>query len=149
MKTDASIRNISVAAVKRSIRQGLVSTSTKIYEGETIPEGIDSIFNLIAFYEGELPISHTVIDAENWTLVTSRRIISCIGGIINVAEAANVKYWDWGDFKASGKTDYTQGYVKLDDDEKVEILIETREASMIIIYSIMTLVRQLRKYDSQ
>jgi len=144
MKTDTSIRNISIAAVKRSFTQPLDSKITKIYESETVPECIDDIFNPIVFYDCELPISHTVIDAANWTLVTSRRIICCIGGIIKVANAANVVKTEWGDFKGYNKTNFTKGYVKLDTGEEIDIFLETGKPSLVVIKSINTLVGQLK-----
>ena len=108
MKSDTSIKNICVAAVKRHTIKPIDFAITTLFDNELSR----NLLKQIVFSEGELPISQTFIDKSDWTLVTTRRIVSCFNG-----QVGNV----------------------------LNVHIEVEKASMIIIYSIMTLVGQLKK----
>jgi len=143
MKSDQSIRNICIAAIKRKIRKPFDFLLTDMFEKETIDEIDDDDFKLLAFFENELPIARTHVYADSWTLVTSRQIISCKDGIITACQAEKVLSWTWNDFKGYNKLPFTIGQLKLGDNQTLEIFIETGRASMVIIYAIRTLVGQL------
>ena len=93
--------------------------------------------------ENELPISQTTVNKNNWTLITTRQIITSIDGIIKTAKAGTVNSWHWNDFKGYNKTDYTMGELQLDNQQKLEIFLETGKASLVMIYAIMALVEQV------
>jgi hypothetical protein len=144
MKSDQSIRNICIASIKRKAAEPFDFLLTRVFEIETFPEICNDTFKLSDVHENELPISQTVVDKNTWTLITTRQIMSCLDGITKTTEAGKVNSWDWNDFKGYRKTTYTVGELLLDDQQKFEVFIETGKASMVAIYAIMTLVRQLK-----
>ena len=141
MKSDTSIKNICVAAVKRHTIKPIDFAITTLFDNELSR----NLLKHIVFSEGELPISQTFIDKSDWTLVTTRRIVSCFNGQVRETAANNVHSWNWGDFKGhkNGQTSISE--IKLNDGNVLNVHIEVGKASMIIIYSIMTLVGQLKK----
>lgn len=142
MKSDTSIKNICIASVRRHTVPPIDFPLTTLFEADLT----EHLLNQITFSSGELPIAQTFIDQSNWTLVTTRRIVSCFNGQVQETGAENVNSWDWGDFKGF-KTEQTSiGELRLDDGSILNFHIEVRRASMVIIYSIRTLVGQLRKW---
>src|ERR1700733_14172934 len=98
MKSDTSIRNICIASIKRHTIKPFDFLCTKIFETETFPEIYNDTFKLSDIHENERPISQTTIDKNNWTLVTTRQIISCVAGITKITGAESVLNWKWNDF---------------------------------------------------
>ncbi|HEY2580577.1 MAG TPA: hypothetical protein VGI43_02145 [Mucilaginibacter sp.] len=90
MKTDTSIRNICIASIKRKTIRPIDFSLTKFFQTETFSEIYINNFKLSDTSENELPISQTIIDKTNWTLVTTRQIISCVDGITKIAKADNI-----------------------------------------------------------
>ena len=122
---------------------------TKIFETESISDiekGISSTFN---HQDNELPIALTYVDANNWTLLTTRTIISNINGLTKQALSRWVLKWTWGDFKGYKEKPTTLGRLTLNDSSTLDILTETGKASMIMIYGIMTLTGQETSNDEQ
>jgi hypothetical protein len=142
MKSDRSIRNICLAAIKRRSSRPFDFPLTKIFESTTFDD-IEAAFEIRRVNEDELPISQTFIDENNWTLVTTAQIITCKQGIQKTIKAAEVKSWDWNDFKGYEQSPYTVGHLKDSNQLNFEIFIETGQASMVSIYAIMTLVGQV------
>lgn len=141
MKSDTSIKNICIAAVRRHTMKPIDFPITTIFDNELTGH----LLNQITFSEGEMPISQTYIDKSHWTLVTTRRIISCFNGHVQEIAANKVDSWNWGDFKGYKGGQSSIGRVCSDDGSILNIHIEAGKASMILIYSIMTLVGQLKK----
>ena len=140
MKSDGSIHQICVAAILRHTLKPINFLLTKLYDTDT-----KSLLQIdIALTDGELPISKTYIDSLTWTLITTRRIISCNKGDVQEAFADRVNSWQWGDTKRNAKGSYTLGEIKIEDNSILQIHIECGKASMVTIYAIMTLAR-LRK----
>jgi hypothetical protein len=153
MKTDLSIRNICIASIKRKY-SGLANWHfTRHFETETFSD-IDDRYKLSDIHLNELPISQVVIDASNWTLITTRQIITCYNGVTKTMAATDVKGWHWNDFKGYRKTPYTVGRLEVEYDRShkificpgevedlrdLKIYIETGIASIVTIYAIMTL----------
>jgi hypothetical protein len=143
MKSDTSIRNICIASIKRKIIDPSNFSLTRMFETEAFPEIHNGTFKLSDVYENELPISQTIVDRNNWTLVTTRQIITCIDGLTQVTKANSVLSWDWNDFKGYDNKSFTIGQLQLGDQKKIEIFIETGKTSLVTIYAIMVLVRQV------
>ncbi len=148
MKSNKSIRNICIAAIKRSVSKPNDFLLTKMFETERLSEILDSPVRLANIDENELPISQTVIDKKNWTLVTTRQIISCIDGATKAASAANVKSSNWNDFKGYSNTSFTIGELETNTGTSIGIFIETGKASMITVHAIMTLVKLTKSGQS-
>ena len=138
MKSDRSIRNICIAAIKRHTIPPFNFLFSKIVEAQ------DELPGAFAALDGELPISITSVDNLHWTLVTTRRVVSCINGSITECEAKHIKSWFWGAFNASNREPVLFGELKLEGDDIHAVHIETGKASMITIYAIMTLVGQIK-----
>lgn len=141
---DESIRRICVASIKRSTNNASGYSFTKIFETQSmadIDKGISAVF---LSTEKEVPIALTYLDNSNWTLVTTRQIISNIDGQIKQVFIENIVQCKWGDFKSSNDKPITLGQLALADNSPINIFIETGHASMIVIYAIKTLTRIYR-----
>lgn len=133
VKTDKSIKNICIAAVKRHTIPPIDFPYSTLFDNDGIDVSVS-----IALADHELPIAKTHIDALNWTLVTTRRIITCLSGLMQELPAARIKSYHWGDFKGMGKKPFTIGEIQSEEGDTINIHIETGRASMVIIYSIRT-----------
>jgi hypothetical protein len=143
MKSDNSIRKICIASVKRHTIKPIDFELTKIFETQVFSEIYNNTFTLSDVCEDELPISQTTIDQNNWTLITTRQIISCVAGITKITKAESVLKWEWNDFKGYSKTAFTIGQLQTFNDSNMDIFIETGRASMVTIYAIRTLIGQV------
>lgn len=141
MKTDDSIKNICIAAIKRHTFKPIDYSLTKILDEGVIPK----LPKGFPIQQGELPISQTFIDTSNWTLITTRRIISCLNNETREAAAGQISTWRWGAvFKNDKISPFSTGEIILDNGEVLKIYIESGKASMITIYAVMTLARLVK-----
>lgn len=122
---------------------------TKIFESQSLLEIDEKTSSAFTHYENELPIAMTLVDSNNWTLVTTKQIVSNINGEIKQTLAKNVTQRKWNDFKGYKETSTTLGQLTLDDNTTLDIFIETGNASMIIIYGIMMLTGQETSTEEQ
>jgi hypothetical protein len=141
MKTSHSIRNICLAAINRSLRLPFEFRFTTIFETDSMAEIGAVAFFLPSAEEDELPICQVFINNDNWTLVTTNRILTRKEGDLDCIRAKEVKSWDGGDFKGYNKTAYTLGQVQSEKQRGLEIFIETGGASLVIIRTVMTLMK--------
>ena len=116
---------------------------TQKFEKEMFSDIDRTLYDFSSFHDNELPICQTIIDSSNWTLVTTRQIFTCKGGLTKLTKADNVLSWQWNDFKGYKNELYTIGQLELVNLRQIEIFIETGKASMVMIYTITSLVRQL------
>jgi hypothetical protein len=141
MKSDRSIRNICIAAIKRHTVGPIDFPFSRIFETEvTVPFG-----ERLSSIDGELPVSQTFIDEDNWTLTTTRRIASCHQGKVRESAAERVRSWHWGAFNVTKGNPISFGELELDKGDTLRIHIERGKVSMITIYAIMTQVGQLKQ----
>ena len=148
-KTDESIRRICIASIKRHTFKPIEYPLTRIFETELMT-GVDKeIVSSFNFQNEELPIALTYVNTDNWTLLTSRQIISKIKNIVQQTSAKSVAGWRWNDIKGYRDKTVTVGRLTLHDSSNVEILIETSYASMIMVYGIMTLTGQETSSEEQ
>lgn len=141
-KSDKSIRNICIASIKRHTFKPIDYPMTKIFETEALSE-----INMpvdISHHEDELPVVLCLFDENNWTLVTTRKIISNISGNRGLAHGIDVQEWKFNDFKGYKDKYITKGELILNDGKMLQIVIETGYASMMMIYGIMTLMGQVQ-----
>jgi hypothetical protein len=122
---------------------------TRIYETESIYEMDKVISSAIIYQDSELPIALTYVDSNNWTLLTTRAIISKIDGLTKHSLSHSVAKWTWGDFKGYKEKPTTLGRLTLNDSSTLDVLTETGKASMIMIYGIMTLTGQETSNEEQ
>jgi hypothetical protein len=148
-KTNESIRRICIASIKRHTIKPINYPLTKIFESQSLSDIDEKISSTFSHQENELPIALTHFDNNNWTLLTTKKIISNINGDIKQALANNVAKRTWNDFKGYKEKPITLGHLTLDDNSTLDVLIETGKASMIIIYGIMTLTGQETSTEEQ
>jgi hypothetical protein len=148
-KTDESIRRICIASIKRHTIKPINYPLTKIFESQSFSDIDEKISSTFTHQENELPIALTHVDNNNWTLLTTKKIISNINGDIKQALANNIAKRTWNDFKGYKEKPITLGHLTLDDNSTLDVLIETGKASMIIIYGIMTLTGQETSTEEQ
>lgn len=148
-KADESIRRICIASIKRHTCKPIAYPLTSIYETESIYEMDNVISSAISYQDNELPIALTFVDSNNWTLLTTRSIISTIDGLTKHALSRNVVHSTWGDFKGYKDKPTTLGRLTLSDYSTLDVLTETGYASMIMIYGIMTLIGKETSNEEQ
>jgi hypothetical protein len=138
-KTDKSIHSICIAAIKRHAMAPFDFRWTEYHEDEK--KFSDKYAHMpVVLESGELPICSTIIDAENWSILTSRRLISMLKAELHagyVDNSKNVSFGNYKDLKRYG----TIGSLKLANNEIIEYHIETGKASMVMIYGIRTRIR--------
>jgi len=138
MKTDKSLHDICIAAIKRSTIKPYDFKWTKFYVLDYA--NVNSEFE-IDLIENELLICSTIIDAENYSILTTRRLLTKIDGKLDICNIAGAIDKFYGDFKGYKDTTWTFGKVKLLSGVVVKYFIEVGSASMIMIHGVKTLIR--------
>jgi hypothetical protein len=138
-KTDESIWRICAAAIRQSTCKPIDYPLTTFFETFNADIIQESVTNSYQKELNESPIALTFIDGGNWTLVTTRRVISKIKTDVSEARATDITSRRWFDFKGYRDKPITYGKIEFNN-TSMDIIIETGFASMIIIYAIKTLV---------
>lgn len=111
---------------------------TQFYDSDSNPKLLFQNFP-IYFAEEELIICSVIIDSDNYSILTTRKLITNNKGNIESGSLINAKNKWYGEFKS--KTDlYTIGEVELSTGKRLFYFVETGKASMIMIYGVRTLV---------
>lgn len=147
MKTDENIKHIVVAAIRRKSMEMDKWLYTQLWDSGN-PE-VKAKLSLVCFMEtGELPILYSYIDAEDWTFVTTQRVLYAFEGETDFVFARDIIDADWGSFKG-----YNFKSRSKQETERMQIFVkggvhlcpfETGAASMGTIYAVRTL-RQIIK----
>lgn len=137
-KSDYSIHNICVASIKRSTMKPYDFKWTKFYESNSDFPYIGLGINLS---EKELFICSTVIDADNYSILTTRKIVTCEKGFLSIGALFGASDQGYGDFKGLKRSATTFGRVRLDNGTELKYFIETGRASMVMIHGVRTLIR--------
>jgi hypothetical protein len=140
-KSDKSIHNICIASIKRSTIKPYDFKSTGFYEGKEIFFSLyEGLIN--DFAEEELPVCSTIIDAENWSVLTTRRLLTNESGQLLITTGfTKVIGISYGDFKGHGQQVFTLGNLRFENGTKMNYFIETGRASMVMINGIKTRIR--------
>jgi len=91
--------------------------------------------------ENELFICSTLIDKDNFSILTTRKLLTQLDGQLyseNIQGAIDKLY---GDFKGYKNKDFTFGLVQLQNGKELKYFIETGKASMVMIHGVRTLIR--------
>lgn len=141
MKSDLSIHNICIASIKRSTIKPYNLKWTRFYETDSK--------NLFAHFpfeidEGELIICSTIIDSDNFSVLTTRKLITNENGKLQFGNLINAKDELYGDFK-SKINEFTFGNVLLENGKNLKYFIETKTASMIMIRGVKTSIKIQQK----
>ncbi|RYU94250.1 hypothetical protein [Emticicia agri] len=146
-KTDKSKHNICIAAIKRHTMKPYDFKWTKFYESNAefpytaLP---------LQLAENELFICSTMIDADNYSILTTRRIITTEKGETNAGSIEGAAHETYGDFKGlRDKKPFTFGQILLYNGTNFKYFIETGKASMVMIHGIRTLIGTQQMTNTQ
>jgi hypothetical protein len=99
--------------------------------------------------EGELIICSTVIDADNYSILTTKQLITKQERQLNIGDLEGATDKLYGDFKGYKDKTLTFGQVQLQNGSDLRYFIETGKASMIMIYGVRTLIKTQRMTNNQ
>ncbi len=111
---------------------------TKFYEANTDFPYIELQIELA---DNELFICSTFIDKYNFSILTTRRLLTQLEGQLfsgNIQGATDKLY---GDFKGYKDKDFTFGLVQLPNGDELKYFIETGNASMVMIHGVRIVIR--------
>ena len=137
-KSDKSKHNICIASIKRSTIRPYDFKWTKFYESNADFHYPGLSLNLS---ENELIICSTVIDRDNYSIVTTQRLITKQNGQESAGSLEGAIDKLYGDFKGYKDELFTFGQIQLHDGADLAYFIETGRASMVMIHAIRTLIR--------
>jgi hypothetical protein len=127
MKSDVSIKNISLAAIKRH------SVGLETWQRTTInPNIFPSSINLD---HGEIPLVLFNCSQDNWTLITTRSIVGQINGErhrVHFAELDDVVFGDYKRIKSDTTIFRTTDFYG----KKGDFLMEPGPPAMAFVYAI-------------
>lgn len=137
-KTDSSKHNICIASIKRSTLKPYDFKWTKFYDSET-----DFPYSGLSLdlAENELIICSTVIDEDNYSILTTRQLMTKKEGQLYIGDIQGATDELYGDFKAYQDESITFGQIQLNNGKELIYFIETGKASMVMIHSLRTLIR--------
>jgi hypothetical protein len=107
---------------------------TRFYEEP--PELLNRYPGLIQLAEGELAICSTIIDKNNWSILTTQRLLTQMDDKLTIGSMDNCKDFLYGDFKGYVGEETTKGSIQLANGMKMTYLIETGKASMVMIHGV-------------
>ncbi|WP_404984210.1 hypothetical protein ACI513_11065 [Chryseobacterium sp. M5] len=141
MKSDLSIHNICIASIKRGTIKPYNFKWTRFYETDS-----KNLFTHFPFEidEQELIICSTIIDSDNFSVLTTRKLITNENGKLQFGNLINAKDELYGDFK-SKINEFTFGNVLLENGKNLKYFIETKTASMIMIRGVKTSIKIQQK----
>jgi len=140
-KTDQSKHRICVSKIKRTaIKPYDAFEWTKLYEDN------QSFFNTypdipIELNGEELLICSTIIDSNNYSILTTQKLITSENGILESGLIMHTKNELYGNFKGHGNEKLTFGKIIVEHEKVIKYFIETGKASMIMIYGVKTLIQ--------
>jgi hypothetical protein len=140
-KSDKSLHSICVRSIKRRTISPYDFKWTKLYEtnSDFTYTGLQ-----IDLAEDELIICSTIIDKDNYSILTTRRLLTKQDGQLSTGNIQNAIYKLYGDFKGYRNKTYTLGQILLQDGNELKCFIETGKASMVIIQGVRTLIGATR-----
>jgi len=145
-KTDKSIHNICITSIKRSTIKPYDFKWTKFYEANT-----DFPYSGLQFKlaDHELFICSTFIDKDNFSILTTRRLLTQQDGQLNLENIQGATDKLYGDFKGYRDKEITFGLVQLQNGKDLKYFIETGNASMVMIHGVRTLIRTTQMTNKQ
>ncbi len=136
-KSDKSRHNIVIASIKRSTMKPHDFKWTKFYEEKFVHEHPALKLDL---ENNELLICSTVINSNNYSILTTRKLLTVENGKVASSQIDGLVNIGYGEFK-SDKKDFTFGTVKLKTGDQLKYFIETGKASMIMIQGVKTIIQ--------
>jgi hypothetical protein len=143
-KSNKSIHDISIASIKRSTMKPYDFKWTKFYESNTDFHYSELQLELI---EDELIICSTIIDSNNYSILTTQKLITNENGIKNTGNLIGATLKPYGNFKDLNLKPCAFGLLQLENGTELKYLIETGKASMIMIHGLRTLIKTQQMTD--
>ena len=137
-KTDKSKHMISIASIKRSISKPDLYKWTKFYESNL---DFSNSEIKIELNENELIICSTIVNLNNYSILTTQKLITKENGTEHVGKIIGATDKGYGNFKGYKENSITFGLLKLENGTELKYFIETGNASMVMIYGIRTIIR--------
>lgn len=130
MKSDMSIKNIALASVKRhSI--GMEQWKKTLVNPEHLPSGVER-------RPTELHVILLNYNKQNWTLITTQRIVGMIDNVIRAVDFAELDDVAFGMYKDT-RVETTIFRTTDINGNKKDFLMETGYPSMAYVYGIGTI----------
>lgn len=99
--------------------------------------------------ENELIISSTIIDKDNFSILTTRRLLTSLDGQLSTENIQGAIDKLYGNFKGYQDKDFTFGQVQVQNGNEIKYFIETGKASMIMINGVRTLIGTTQMTNKQ
>jgi len=147
-KSDKSIRNICIASIKRSTIIPYDFKWTKFYEEATAFKSAYPEIE-IDFSSTELVICSTVIDKDNFSVLTTQKLITKENGILLSCNLKGASVKEYVAFKAYKKDPFTFGVLHLADGNEFKYFVETGKASMVMSQGVKTSIQVNGMTDPQ
>lgn len=144
-KSDKSIHNICIASIKRSTIKPYDFKWTNFYESNSDFQNTNEL--QIHIEKNELIICSTFIDQNNYSILTTQRLITRDKGIDNTGSLVGATDKSYGIFKEYREGLFTFGVVQLQNGSDLKYFIETGKASMIMIHGIRTFIITTMQVD--
>lgn len=91
-------------------------------------------------HNDELIICSIIIDADNFSVLTTKKLVTLQNGILSSGSLINSTDQFYGNFKSEAQR-FSLGSVELENGEILEYFIETGRASMIMIQGVKTMIQ--------
>lgn len=144
--SDKSKHNICIASIKRSTMKPYDFKYTMFYETNSDFPYTGLQLDLT---QNELIICSTFIDADNYSILTTQRLITKQNRQIQIGNIEGATDKLYGDFKGYKDKMFTFGHIQLQNGSDLDYFIESGKASMIMIHGVRTLIRTSEKTDTQ
>lgn len=140
-KNDQSKHRICISKIKRTTIKPYDDFQwTKFYEDNySFYDAYPGIS--IQLNEEELLICSTIIDLDNYSILTTQKLITSENGVLESGLIMHAENGLYGNFKGYGNEKLTFGKIILEHGKTIKYFIETRKASMVMIQGIKTLIQ--------
>ena len=136
-KSDRSIHNITVAAINRKTIRPYDFKWTEFYHSNS-----EFLYQGLPLYlvEDEMIICSTIIDSENYSVLTTRKLITVEDGREQAGILLGCTDKGYGIFKKYKGNSVTFGSIDLENGTSLKYFIETGKASIVMIYGVRTAI---------
>lgn len=136
-KSDLSIKNICIAAIKRNTIPPFDFKFSKLYTEDT-SFADPKILEALKLAADELVICSVIINTTQWSVLTTRRVITWDREELFAYAISDFEERELEDFKDDFYAKWTKNIFKFSNNEKMPVFIETGRASMVMIYGTQT-----------
>lgn len=135
-KSDKQIHKICIRNIKKSLFNDAELKFTEFYEVTD---------QQLEFYDDlqtdEIAICSTKINSDNWSLLTTKRLLTKSHNNLNSAEIEFASHAKYGDFKGYKDPEFTVGRILTSEGREFEYFTETGKASMVMVQGVKTRIQ--------